>query len=120
MTKFSLEQQLKGSPLQFTYPISAMTSITTTVSGDARQYAVVSIVSGSLTLWSQTLTQLADKAKIPYDIVAGDLTVDAGGTLALTIPTTLQNGSVVVGLMIKTSTQTAPFNATVASWPLSS
>lgn len=109
-----------AGPLTFDYPLDAATSIRTTVHGDARQYATVSIIYGALNLWSQTLTQLAHIATIPDDIVAGEITVEAGGKFTLTVPTSLRNGSVAADLKIKTATQEFPFKATVASWPLNS
>jgi hypothetical protein len=109
-----------AAPLTFTYPISALVSITTTVSGDARQYASVSIMNGSAMLWTTTLTQFAPTAQIPYDIIAGQLTIKANGTFTLTIPTNLAPGNVVANLVIASPTNPTgqPFQATVAMWNL--
>ena len=109
-----------AAPLTFTYPISAQVSITTTVSGDARQYATVGIVNGSALLWTATLTQFAPTAEIPYDVLAGQLTIKAGGMFTLTIPTNLQPGNVVANLVIATPTNPKgqPFQAMVAQWNL--
>lgn len=120
MTAILTTEVLASAPLKFSYPITPEVSIDTTVTGDSRQYATVSIVYGSLSLWSGTMTQLAPKIEIPYDIVAGSITIDQGGTFTLTVPTTLQNGSVAASLVITTATSKVPFNAIVASWPLSS
>ena len=116
---FNLETLVTG-PLIVTYPITASVSIVTTVTGDARQYANVAIVYGSLTTWSGTMTQLAPTITIPYDIVAGEITIKKEGSFTLTVPTSIQNGSVVASLTIESGTQTVPFTATVAIWPLSS
>jgi hypothetical protein len=120
MSAINAKTLLTG-PLNFSYPITALVSINTSVTGDSRQYASVSIVYGSLTLWSQTLTQLGHTATIPFEILAGDITIEKGGTFVLAIPTSLQNGSVTANLMIKSGPQPAvPFKGPVASWPLSS
>ncbi len=119
MKMFDLKN-LAAGPLVFTFPITASVSIVTTVTGDSRQYASVAVVYGSMSLWSGTMTQLAPTITIPYDIVAGEITIKEGGLFTLTIPTSMQNGSVAANLMIKSATQEVPFTATVASWPLSS
>jgi hypothetical protein len=113
-------KSLAAAPLTFTYVLTPEVSIVTTVSGDARQYANVSIFYGSLQLWSGAMTQLSPKIEIPYDIVAGSTTIKKGGGFTLTVPTAQQNGSVVADLVIVTPTSTVPFHATVASWPLTS
>jgi hypothetical protein len=119
--EFSATAAATGA-LAFTYVLSGPVSITTTVTGDARQYATVGIVNGSLTLWSTTLTQLSPTAEVPYDVVAGQLTIKQGGTFTLTIPTTIQQGQVAASLMIATPTtpKGQPFAAAVANWSLSS
>jgi len=119
MEMFDLKN-LAAAPLSFTYPITASVSILTTVTGDSRQYATVAVVYGSMSLWSGTMTQLAPEITIPFDIVAGEITIKEGGAFKLTVPTTMQNGSVAANLTIMSATQTVPFTATVANWPLSS
>lgn len=116
---FSAELAATG-PLVITFLLSSTVSITTTVTGDARQHATVGIVNGSVTLWSATMTQFEPTATVPFDLIAGTLTIKKGGTFALQIPTTAQNGSVIANLTIATlnNPQGTPFTATVASWPL--
>ncbi|MBB4003111.1 hypothetical protein [Aurantimonas endophytica] len=111
-----------ASPLVINFVLSPQLTISTTVTGDARQNATVSLVNGSVALWSTTLTQFTPTAEIPYDIVGGQLTIKKGGSFTLTIPTSGQAGSVVASLTVVTPTapQGIPFNATVASWTLSS
>ena len=111
---------MASAPLKFSYPITPEVSIDTTVSGDSRQNATVSIIYGSMTLWSGTMTQFAPEITTPFEIKAGSITIEEGGTFTLTIPTSMQNGAVAANLKIKTATSTVPFNALVASWPLSS
>lgn len=111
-----------GAPLVINYILSSQVSITTTVTGDARQYATVAILNGSLTAWSTSLTQLSPTAELPYDIAAGQMTIKAGATFTLTIPTTLLPGSVFGQMTIVTPTNPKgqPVGITVASWPLTS
>ncbi len=118
----SAQSLLGAGPLVFNFPISAQLSIQVSVSGDARQNATVSILNGSVVSWSTTLTQFSPTAELPYDIVAGDYTLKAGAGFVLTIPTTLQMGSVVARGTLVSPTQPdgQKFAVTVASWPLTS
>lgn len=109
-----------SAPLGFNYPLTPTVSIGTYVSGDARNVAVVSIIYGSLTLWSATLMQTSPDAVIPYDVIAGDVTIKQGGNFHLTVPTSAQMGNVFAKLTIITPTGTVPFQGMVATWPLSS
>jgi hypothetical protein len=109
-----------SGPLVFTFVLSSTVSITTTVTGDSRQYATVAIVNGAVTLWSATTTQFANKVTIPFDLIAGPLTIKAGGGFVLQIPTAQQNGSVTAALTIATANNPdgTQFAAAIASWPL--
>jgi hypothetical protein len=109
-----------SAPLHFIYQMTPLVAIATTVTGDARQYASVSIMSGSLNLWTSMLTQVAPVSKLPYDIVLGPLTIKAGGTFTLSVPTPAASGKVQAVLTIVSPTYPngATFNATVAIWNL--
>lgn len=109
-----------AAPLHFIYQMTPLVAIATTVTGDARQYAAVSIMSGSLNLWTSMLTQVAPVSKLPYDIVLGPLTIKAGGTFTLSVPTPAASGKVQAVLTIVSPTYPngATFNATVAIWNL--
>lgn len=111
-----------SAPVVITYVLSSTVSIVTTVTGDARQYASVGILNGSLMLWSATMTQLEPTATIPYDIIAGTLIIKKGGTFTLQIPTTLQPGSMTANLTVATlnNPQGTPFTGVVAMWALTS
>lgn len=111
---------LAGGPLKFSYPITPLISVDTTVSGEARNVVNVAIVYGTLTLWSGTMLQTAPDITIPYDIVAGEITIEKGGSFHMTPPTQSQMGSVSCNLTIKSQSGTTPFTATIANWPLSS
>ncbi len=111
---------LTSGPLKFSYPITPLISLDTVVSGEARNIANVSIVYGSMTLWSGTMTQLAPTITIPFDIVAGDITIEKGGTFNMIPPTATQEGSVTASLTIKSPTSEVPFTARIAHWPLDS
>ena len=127
MTLFKLDENYAPSsfaaaPLVISYVLSSTVSIVTTVSGDARQYATVAIWNGSWMVWSATRTHAEPTATLPSDIILGSLTIKKGGTFNLQIPTTIQPGGITASLTLVTPNNPAgiPFNATVASWPLSS
>lgn len=111
-----------AGPLVITFILSSTVSITTTVTGDSRQYATVAIAFGSVTLWSSTLTQFDYTATIPNDLIAGPFTIKKGSSFVLQIPTTLQYGSIDATLTVASplNPDGTPFAATIASWPLMS
>lgn len=113
---------LAAAPLTITQVLSGQVAVSTTVSGEARQYATVSILNGSASLWSTTLTQFNSTAVTPYDIVAGQITISEGCGFTLTIPTSIMQGAVVANLTITTPTTPKGnrYTITVASWGLSS
>jgi hypothetical protein len=110
-----------AAPLHFVYQMNPLVAITTTVTGDARQYAAVGIMSGSFNLWTSMLTQVAPISELPYDIILGPLTIKAGGTFTLSVPTPLASGTVLAKLTIISPAypEGETFNATVAIWNLS-
>ena len=116
---FSAQLAVTG-PLVFTFVLSSTVSITTTVTGDSRQFATVGIVNGSVTLWSVTLTQFENTATLPYDLIAGPLTIKKGSKFVLQIPTEQQNGSIVATMTVATPNNPdgTTIAATIASWPL--
>ena len=68
----------------------------------------------------QHVTQVAPIAVLPYDIVWGPLTIKAGGTFTLSVPTTMASGTVQAKLTIVSPAcpNGETFNATVATWKL--
>jgi hypothetical protein len=116
---FSIEAALAG-PLQFTFVLTPTVNIVTTVTGDARNNASVQIMNGTLPVWSGAMTQSFPQTATTYDLILGTITIKSGCTFNLTIPTTSQNGFVVMQAMITSGGSTAPFGAIVASWPLTS
>ncbi len=111
-----------AAPLVLTFILSSQVSIVTTVTGDARQYANVAIQNGSITAWSASLTQLNNSQQLPYDIVAGQMTIKKGATFTLTVPTSSQQGFVFSQMTIVTpeNPDGQQYGIQVASWPLSS
>jgi hypothetical protein len=110
-----------SGPLQITFPISSYLTVVTSVFGDARQFATVSIQNGSVTMWSAQLSQALPNQATPYPISVGGLTIEKGAGFYLTIPTTMQQGSVVLSAMISSgSTPPTQFTAQVAQWSLTS
>lgn len=108
--------------LKITYVLTSTVNIVTEVTGDARQNATVTIMNGSQPVWNATLTQGEPTATIGSNLILGSLTINGGGTFTLQIPTTTQPGSNAAALTLLTpnNPKGTPFNAQVASWPLSS
>ncbi len=116
---FDLKTQA-AAPLTFSFPITPTCSFNTTVTGDARATALVTIMNGSIAVWGATLMQLSPTATLTYDLKVGVDTVKAGTTFTLTIPTTSQMGSLVATTTIASPTnpQGIQFQAAIANWPL--
>ncbi|OIN45261.1 hypothetical protein BLL37_31165 [Pseudomonas azotoformans] len=108
--------------LKITYVLTSTISIVTEVSGDARQNATVTIMNGSQQVWNATMTQAEPTATIGSNLIIGSVTIKAGGTFTLQIPTVTQPGSMTAALTLITPNNPGgiPFNAQVAQWPLSS
>ena len=113
---------IAAAPLVLSFVLSSQLSIVTTVTGDARQYATVAIQNGSLTAWSASLTQLNNSQQLPYDIVAGQMTIKKGATFTLTVPTAQQQGFVFAQMTVVTpqNPEGQSYGIQVATWPLSS
>lgn len=118
-TEFSVEQA-GAAPLVINYILTSEVTIQTTVIGDSRNIASVAIIDGSVTVWTTTLTQAAPDAETPYALQLGSIKIDAGAGLHMTIPTAIQNGSVMFNATIEQGGTSTPFASQVASWPLSS
>lgn len=110
---------IASAPLTFGFPLGQAT-INTTVMGDARNIAAVSIMFGSMAMYSVTLTQAFPTATIPYDMMIGNMTIQKGATFTLTVPLANQLGMVFFQATIVTPLSTQPFASPVASWSLTS
>ena len=117
-TEFSAEAAA-AAPMVISYILTSEVTIQTTVIGDARNIASVAILDGSVTVWTTTLTQAAPDSETPYALVLGSIKIDAGAGFHLTIPTSIQNGSVMMDATIEQQGTKTPFGSQVASWPLS-
>lgn len=114
-------QSLTSGPLKFSSPLGAQASVDTTVTGDARNIATVGIYSGSMPLWSHTLTPMDPEAVVPYPLTIDNLTLE-DAKFFMQIPTTQQQGFVQFQVTLKTPHDPSgqPFSASVAQWPLTS
>lgn len=109
------------NPLQFTFPLSPSVSVVTNVFGPLRNQASVSVMSGGITVWTGSMIQQSPVAEIPYELRLGSLNIKAGTTFTLTIPTTLQNGNVLMqGETQSPPNPWQPILAQIAIWPLTS
>lgn len=112
--------ELGGNPLVFDYILTPQVTIRTSVTGDARNIATVTIINGTVAVWAASMTQASPKAVTPK-LVMGDFTIEEGATFTLTVPSTIQNGNMFFdGVTASGSNPPTPFQAIVAQWPLSS
>lgn len=109
-----------SAPLVQNYILTGQLTIQTTIIGPNRDIATVAVLSGSLVLWSQTLTQAMPTAKTTYPLSAGGTTIETGAEFTLAIPTQTQNGSVTMAATIDANGTRSQFGAQVANWPLTS
>jgi len=109
-----------SAPMVISFILTSTVAIVTTVTGDARQYATVSIINGSVTMWSCTMTHLNPTAVISHDLVAGSIMIRTGGSFNLNIPAATYPGSVVANMMIVTESTPGgqAFGGPIATWPL--
>lgn len=107
-------------PIQITYTLSSTVSIVTSVYGDARNDATVSIMNGSSLAWAGSVTQASPNVTIPYPLYLGGVTITQGA-FYMTIPTALQPGMMVFSAMLASpNTPAFQFTASVAQWSLTS
>lgn len=119
-TSAGTEAELGAGPLVFNFPLTPDVTIQTTVLGAARNIAAISILNGSITMWSTTLQQTFPEARTTFPLQIGDLKIDAGADFKLTIPTETRLGQVVFSATLESNGVRQPFAAQVSSWPLSS
>ncbi len=120
-TELPEDLELSGAPIVITYYITSEFSVQTTVLGEARNAVNVSLMAGSIPLWSGSLTQALPEAKTTFPVVVGNLEIKEGATLKLTIPTggpTPQPGQVFFQCKIVAQGTERPFSAPVATWNL--
>jgi hypothetical protein len=117
-TEFSAETVGKG-PMKITYYLSAQVTIVTSVIGDARNIASVTIMDGTATAWSGTMVQATPDIDIPYALQLSSVKIETGASFHLTIPTGLQNGNVMMHATIDQQGTSTPVNVQIASWPAS-
>src|SRR5205823_1025830 len=85
----------EGEPVvgEFDQIIMADLSTRTTVLGFQADLAELAFISGSLTLYTLTATQLSPVQTTPYDIKAGSVYIAQGATITLTVPTASEMGA---------------------------
>lgn len=104
---------------EFTQVLNGDLSAHTTVRGAAGNVVQFQFVSGSTPLATLTATQFSPQQAFPTKIQGGDVTVDAGAKITLTIPTTLQPGMLFLQATIATATTpSTPVAASMAEWTL--
>ena len=103
----------------YVLPLTAELSTLTTVRSLAADIADFSFLLGGQSLASMTATQLAPVQKLPNKIEAGDVVIEAGAQISLTIPTTLEKGFLFLTAEFRTrTTPQTPIGSSVANWSL--
>lgn len=89
----------------------------TVVRGSNRTNVTVTLMSGSLVLYSLTVTQASPVAQIPDSLVLGDVIVAPGAKFTMTIPTAMQSGQMFMQAVFQSRTiPPTPFAADIAIW----
>jgi hypothetical protein len=110
-------ESVAAAPLVFDYWLTSDVDFKTSVTGDQRQIASVTIIYGSVVVWATTLTQGDPTHTTTADIYLGTLKIDKGATFTLTIPTQQQQGSVTAqGTLTRPGQQPVPFGFPIAQW----
>ena len=104
---------------EFTQVINGELSAHTIVRGAAGNIVQFQFVSGSAPIATLTATQFSPEQAFPSKIQAGDVSIDAGAKITLTIPTALQPGMLFLQATITTATTpSTPIAASMAEWSL--
>ena len=104
---------------EFTQVINGELSAHTIVRGAAANIVQFQFVSGSTPIATLTATQFSPEQAFASKIQAGDVSIDAGAKITLTIPTALQPGMLFLQATITTATTPAtPIAASMAEWSL--
>lgn len=112
-------ESLAAAPLVFNYYLAPGIDFQTTVTGDNRDTATVTIYYINTPMWSGTLTQGLPSLKFP-NLALGAIKLTRG-SVTLTPPTDSTNGNVMVDCTVERSGQEpVDLSAIIASWPLSS
>lgn len=112
-----------GEPLvgEYTAVLNGELTTRTVVRGTAGNIVQFQLFSGSLMVAGMTATQLSPQQVFPSEIVAGDLKIEAGAKISMTIPTAVQSGMVFLQAVASTSsTPPTQISAAVAQWALPS
>jgi hypothetical protein len=90
----------------------------TTVSGPNRTDVMVTLLAGSVTMYTVSVNQVSPVAVIRDSLVLGDLRVAAGATFTMTIPTSEQRGMMFMQALFQSrDIPPTPISAAIANWP---
>jgi hypothetical protein len=80
--------------------------------------ATINIIDSGTIVWSGVMIQSAPQIVTPF-IKMGTVSIEAGSTFNLTVPSTLMNGNVISNIDYTTPPNpTTAFNGQIASWSL--
>lgn len=101
-----------------TFFLSPELKAQTTVRGLTKSNVTVDLYAGSTLLYSVSMNQASPVARIPDELILGDVRVAAGAKFILTIPTQLQLGQVLMqGQYQSRNTPQTAISADIAVWP---
>lgn len=104
---------------EFTQVLNGELSAHTIVRGAAANIVQFQFVSGRAVIATLTATQFSPEQAFASTIQAGDVSINAGATIRLTIPTALQPGMLFLQATITTATTPATLiAASMAEWSL--
>jgi hypothetical protein len=105
-----------AGPLSFTFPLTPDLSLVTTVYGKALSVADVTVVTGTVVLDVVTLDPQSAVGTFLFPIEVDGVSIDQGGQVVLTAPSSLNPGSVFVQATLTANGRMIPFSAQIASW----
>lgn len=111
----------KEKALEFYYPLTPEVTVKTTVTGEARNIATVTILNITIEAWSGTMMQTSPEVQLQGDVIIGEFTCKKGSKFKLTSPSLIQQGNVMMDAKTKSGNNPeVTFAAPIASWPLTS
>lgn len=99
------------------FPLTPDLSAITTVRGAARTNVTVTLMAGSIAMYTLSVVQASPNAVITDSLVLGDIRIAPGASFALTIPTPLQQGQMIMSAQFQSrNIPPTKFAAAIAIW----
>jgi len=99
------------------YQLTPTTTVVTKPIGTAKNSTSITIYSGSVVIYTASLTQAAPFITYDSDVILGDLKINSGMQFTLQIPSTIQLGSIIMNATYSSlNIPSTTINAVVATW----